>query len=182
MVFSFLCIVLAKIVLANTVVAADANTVPAAYQRVALQYHIPADLFYAIALTESGYEKQGTYNPWPWTLNVGGEPYRYQKSVQARQELLNAWGQGKSVDVGLMQINTRWHGHRVQHIADFLNPYINLSKAAEILIEQRRRSQDWWEAVGRYHAPGNDTASLKRAERYRQRVQHFYQQHRRRSE
>lgn len=153
---------------------ANKKNVPSAYQRVAEKHGIPDSIIYALALAESGYTIDGIYNPWPWTLNIEGDAQRYDTAEEALSGLQLALGKGKHVDVGIMQINTRWHTHRVPELSDFLNPHINLESGAKILAEQRERSADWWEAVGRYHAPNNDKRSLQRATRYRQRVEIIY--------
>ncbi len=151
-----------------------AKAIPEEYVRVAARYKVPASILYAIALAESGYTKAGIYNPWPWTLNVEGCAKRFEQADEALSSLLRSIREGKHVDIGIMQVNSRWHHHRVNSISELLNPYVNLNKGAEILKEQRKRSNSWWEAVGRYHAPGNDTTSLTRAERYRNRVKAIY--------
>ena len=50
------------------------ESVPAGYASAARAHGIPADIFYAVALTESGkvVDRFRTRRPWPWTLNVGG--------------------------------------------------------------------------------------------------------------
>lgn len=155
-----------------SVVAMGKNTIPSAYIRIANTYGIPPSILYSIALTESGYTHTDVYQPWPWTLNVEGKPERYQSLLQARQGLLLALDDGKHVDIGIMQINSLWHRHRVERLDHLLDPYVNLKKGAEILIEQKKRSSssDWWEAVGRYHAPGRDDKSMRRASNYRDKV------------
>lgn len=149
---------------------AKARTPPPYYQYVAEQMGVPINKFYAIALNESGLTRSGAYQPWPWTLNINGKGYRYDNYHGAEKALMDALKAGKQVDVGIMQINAYWHGHRVDHIAHLLLPHVSLIEGAKILLEQRQRSQDWWEAVGRYHAPGNDAKSRARAKRYRERV------------
>lgn len=153
-----------------------ARVLPFEYQRVATHYDIPVAIFFSIALAESGYRTSGIYNPWPWTLNIEGEPYRFDTAVDAVAVLRDAIAQGKHADIGIMQVNSLWHAHRVAALSDLLHPHTSLHVGAMILVEQRRRSQSWWEAVGRYHAPGRDAASLQRAQRYRDRVRSIYQQ------
>ena len=150
------------------------KVIPQEYTRVAARYSVPASILYAVALAESGYTKAGIYNPWPWTLNIEGRAKRFEQADEALTSLLRSIRAGKHVDIGIMQVNSRWHHHRVNSLGELLNPYINLTKGAEILKEQRKRSKSWWEAVGRYHAPGNDAKSLRRAARYRNRVKVIY--------
>src|SRR5690606_11626175 len=47
---------------------------PTAYQQIARQAGIPAEILYAIALQESALLLRGQLRPWPWTLNVAGRP------------------------------------------------------------------------------------------------------------
>lgn len=153
-----------------------AGAPPPYYQHVAEQYGVPVKVFYAIALNESGLSRSGAYQPWPWTLNISGKGYRYDTYRDAEHALIAAHKAGKQVDVGIMQINAYWHGHRVDQLERLLLPHVSLVEGAKILLEQRKRSQDWWEAVGRYHAPGNDVKSQARARRYRERVRKIYQE------
>lgn len=155
----------------------DKSRIPAEYERIATKHGVPPAIFYAVALAESGYTKGGIYNPWPWTLNIEGNSQRFETLVHARTRLLHVVSEGKHVDIGIMQVNSYWHRHRVSRLSDILDPYVNLNIAAEILVEQRQRSDGWWQAVGRYHAPGNDNASLARAERYRTRVKALHEKY-----
>ncbi len=162
------------ILLLPLVNAANAK-VPSYYKEVARSYDVPVEVFYAIALNESGLRRGGGYYPWPWTLNIEGKGARYDSYHDARRALYEALDAGKRVDIGIMQINGYWHRHRVDELHYLLLPHISLIEGAKILLEQRERSEDWWEAVGRYHAPLNDENSKRRAERYRQRVKRIYQ-------
>lgn len=151
--------------------------VPSYYQDVAKTFDVPVGIFYAVALNESGLQRAGGYFPWPWTLNIEGTGVRFDNYAQARTALYQAIDEGKKVDVGIMQINAYWHHHRVDELHQLLLPHVSLIEGAKILVEQRQRSNDWWEAVGRYHAPLNDTHSKQRAEGYRQRVKKIYKEH-----
>lgn len=149
---------------------ADADdAVPPVYRSVAGQYGIPADLFYAMALTESGYsagDGRGPH-PWPWTLNVAGQGRFFATRIDAWRALDATLGDGEDrVDVGLMQINWRYHSTLLKSSWQALEPYRNLRLAAGILKECYRDRHDWWASVGCYHAPANS----ERARRYRDRV------------
>jgi len=144
--------------------------IPSAYREVASEYNIPPQILYAIAFTESGYQYQSIYNPWPWTLNVEGKAYRFNDKHSMLITLHQVINNNRSVDIGIMQINWRWHKHRFKSVPPSIDPYINLKTGAEILVEQYKATGDWWQAVGRYHAPAQDERTIKRAKRYSQRV------------
>ncbi|EMG0736347.1 transglycosylase SLT domain-containing protein [Salmonella enterica] len=154
-------------------VAHAAQDVPPGYRQVAQQAGVPADLLYAMALTESGSRVQHGIKPWPWTLNVAGKSYRYS----TRQEACIALNQfkrttsPKRIDAGLGQINIGWNGHFFATPCDALAPYPNLQIAARLLRSHYDRWQNWYEAAGRYHHP----AGGKPAQRYRQQVSRHLQ-------
>jgi soluble lytic murein transglycosylase-like protein len=99
------------------------------WQDAALRYGIDARLLVAIAQQESG-------------LNS----HAINRSHAARTG---------SIDIGLMQINSRWlpilrrHGLRD---SELLDPCTNLQVGAWILAQNFRRYGQTWEAVGAYHA------------------------------
>lgn len=145
-----------------------AQDVPPGYRQVAQQAGVPADLLYAMALTESGSRLPQGIRPWPWTLNVAGKSYRYA----TRHEACTALNQfmrttnPKRIDAGLSQINIGWNGHYFATPCDALAPYPNLQIAARLLRGHYDQWQNWQEAAGRYHHP----AGGKPAQRYRQQV------------
>lgn len=146
------------------------SDIPIAYSVVASKYEVPADILYAIALTESGKLYEGSKLPWPWSLNIEGKSVYCDTRSQALLSLNDAIQQGKSVDVGLMQVSWYWHSQRFSSPEESLSPVKNLMIGASILAEQYRQSGDWWVAVGRYHDPGQDEESLQRAEYYLKKV------------
>lgn len=152
-----------------------AEDIPSAYVIVSQSYSVPADILYAIALTESGKAYQDKHVPWPWALNIGGLGVYCATQQDAQDILRRKLPNQPSIDIGLMQINWRWHKHRFKHINDALVPIRNLAVGAIILREQYEGSQDWWQAVGRYHAPGDDASSHQKAKAYRARVRKNWQ-------
>ena len=146
-----------------------ASSVPIAYHRVAAAHGIPSAVFYAVALAESGksIDRCRAGRPWPWTLNVEGEG-RYFETRQAALEALRvAIESGRvSVDIGVMQVNWKYHANALGSMEAALDPYRNLDVAAGILVDCYRKRGDWWAAVGCYHAPNH----RRRAVRYRERV------------
>lgn len=149
--------------------------IPSAYHQVATKFKIPETLLYAVAQTESGMTLRTKYSkrfrPWPWTLNVAGTPRRYSTRLAAFKALNFYLNQGiRSIDIGLMQVNWRFHRQKLGSSWQSLDPYHNLRTGAQILKTAYRECQQWRKAVGRYHSPGNTAAQRKRAKRYTARV------------
>jgi len=166
--FQSICLILLAVTADSGLVRAD-ETVPAGYRAVATEFGIPQALFYAVALTESArrFDTKGI-RPWPWTLNVSGQGHYYRSRTQAWQALKQSLDNGNaSIDIGLMQVNWRYHRSRLGSPWKALDPYHNLRVGAQILQACFQRKGDWWSGIGCYHAPNNP----ERAQRYRHRVQ-----------
>ena len=152
--------------------SADDHVVPDAYKTVSHYHAVPARLLYSIALTETQKRlTDGSIRPWPWTLNIAGKGRYFDSRHEMQQAALQAIRQGvTNIDIGLMQINMRYHLHRSFSLTDLMRPEDNLNIAAEILHDEYRRCQgDWWCAVGAYHSP-----TPARAQRYIDKVRRWY--------
>lgn len=141
---------------------------PPAYQAAARAADVPVLVLYAVALQESGWTWLDRFVPWPWTLNIAGEPHRFNTRAQACAMLKQALRQfpARRVDVGLGQLNVGFQGHRVSHPCELLDPYRNLKIAATILREHHTPGADWLVAAGRYHRPKGGAL----ASQYRERI------------
>lgn len=159
---------LLSLVLTAALPVLAADPVPSGYRRVAAAQGFPAEVLYAVALAESGRKlASGAVRPWPWTLNVAGRPYRYATRREAFRALEGFLAQGEMlIDIGLMQINWRYHRDTLGTPWQALDPYHNLRVGAALLKRRYRLDGDWWAAIGHYHRP----AGGQRAERYRRRV------------
>ena len=160
--------------LMQSISVAALDDLPIAYVVVAKAANVPADILYAVALAESGRSYKGVLLPWPWTLNVEGRSIYCESQSEAIILAADAINRKQLVDIGLTQVNWRWHRQRFSHVDDALVPMLNLKAGAAILREQFEVSGDWWQAVGRYHDPGQDSESLDSAENYRQRVKRLW--------
>lgn len=149
-------------------VGIHAKESPKLYRKAEARYQLPKALLYAIALTESGTTlRSGQYVPWPWTLNVQGEPRFFPTRKAALRNLYRLKQKGiRSVDIGLSQINWRWHSDKFATFNDALDPEKNIMVAAAILSNCYRQRQQWVKAVGCYHSPNNK----ERARRYAKKV------------
>ena len=139
-----------------------AASVPDGYRVIAAEYGIPYTVLYAIALTESGVRNDnGVYRPWPWTLNVAGRGHVYPSREAAWNALNTFIARGeRSVDIGLMQVNWRFHQAKLGDTWQALDPYFNLRVGAVILRDCFQQRHDWWAGVGCYHAPTDTVRAL----------------------
>ena len=137
---------------------------------------INVSTLYGIAIQESGMHwTDGTYRPWPWTLNVnekkaglktGSRRYANQQAAEeALQELIVSGI--RNVDVGIMQINLYWHGDKVKNQLDLLDPAINIAVAVQYLKQLNQKNVV--NLVAAYHAPTNPV----RGRAYVNHVKHY---------
>ena len=149
------------------------NTV---YERVGTETNIDPVLLYVLTCVESavavGEIKEGLMQPYPWTLRYAGKPFygKTKEEAEAKLKAIMATRRRPNVDIGMAQINSIWHGHRVKNLTDLLDPYTNLKVAADILNEcLALYPKDAFRAIGAYHS-GNK----KKAERYARFVVRLY--------
>ena len=157
------------------------RTIPMVYRLIGIEAGVPYTILYAIALAETGYTapSNGQYRPWPWTLNVNGDPYRFDNRTEALALLEERIHSGKrNIDIGLAQINYQYNGSMFPSLAHALDPEVNLRLATYVLQRELEHcdTPDWWCAVGRYHSPGKNERQRANAERYRQRVRSLWEQ------
>lgn len=119
---------------------------------VSSMYGVPRGLLRAISLTESGMSGR----PWPWTLNVYGQAYRYVNEKQTVTAVRSFLARGITmVDIGPMQVDWQYHGWRFGSVRAAANPLRNVAVAARILRDAYTKTGSWVAAVGQYH--GGDT-------------------------
>lgn len=149
----------AALISASTLVAASANAFSLAgtqFQYVGESKGIDPILIYSVALAESAYGKgRGSIAPWPWTLRTATTPY-YEASQQEAATVLNKIiqqrGNKTSVDIGPMQVNLRWNGHRVNNPTELLNFKTNIEVGTDILLEAIASAPGDLElGLGHYH-------------------------------
>ena len=122
--------------------------------RLEKQHGLPEGMVTSIALVESGRRSpDGTHQAWPWTINAEGRAYYFatrQEAVDAVRRLL---AQGKrTIDVGCMQINLRFHPRAFTSVEEAFDPMSNVAYAAYFLRDLESRSDSWMQAIGRYHS------------------------------
>lgn len=131
---------------------------------------------YSIALQETGMRwRDHTFRPWPWTINVNkgsanikAGSYRYPTEEAAVNALTTMLDEGiNNIDVGLMQVNIRWNGHRVKDKKLLMKPSVNIMVAAGIL-KDIHVGNDVRLAVAHYHSfkAGPGAAYATKVRRY----------------
>jgi hypothetical protein len=124
------------------------------------QTGVPLDVLLAISLVETGREGQ----PWPWTVNTGGDGNWFDTLEEAEAHVEDVLGQGRTnVDLGCFQLNYRWHAEAFASISDMLDPSRNAAYAAEYLARHYAETGDWALAAAAYHSATPEYAEAYRA-------------------
>ena len=77
-----------------------------AAEKAAADTGVPYEVLVAIATVETGRNDQ----PWPWTVNFGGEGHWYDSAADAANGVDQALRDGATnIDLGCFQLNSRWH-------------------------------------------------------------------------
>ena len=112
----------------------------------------------AISLVETGRDGE----PWPWTVNVGGDGHWLDTAEAAGEIARTALGQGlTNIDLGCFQLNLRWHAGSFSSVEDMLDPERNALYAANYLAGHFAETGDWSLAAAAYHS-----ATPENADRY----------------
>jgi len=131
--------------------------------RIAKQHQLDPYILYAVALKESANDADpASVKPWPWALNKSGKALMPTSRQEAQALLKRSLDEGnRLIDVGLMQINLRWHGHRVSTPAQLLEPMTNVQIGAELLAAAIRSApHDLALGIGRYYSWTNVEAAV----------------------
>ncbi|MBP2232382.1 hypothetical protein J2847_005711 [Azospirillum agricola] len=124
-------------------------------------------LLLAMGFTESGRRTEDRlFTAWPWTVNTEGRSHYFPTRDAAIAFVREAQGRGvRSIDVGCLQVNLRWHPDAFPDLATAFDPVANARYAAGFLGALRRDHGSLEAAIARYHS-----AQSERGEAYRQRV------------
>lgn len=116
---------------------------------------IPSHLLAAIARVESGRRDRssGSFDPWPWTINMDGAGSFYDSKTQAVAAAVSMRPQAtKSIDVGCMQISLTHHPNAFATLDQAFDPWANADYGARFLAELYQKSGSWAKAVELYHS------------------------------
>ena len=105
-----------------------------------------------LTIVESGRVRDNNYVSWPWTLNVDGQAKYFKTKKEALNFLISNFNKSKNIDVGCMQISTKYHSQEFINISDIIDPEKNVEYAAKYLRQLYNTHKTWNEAVARYHS------------------------------
>lgn len=153
---------LAVLFVSRTALAQNAptNASTSAWVAAAKKYRVDVLDLYSLALRESSLTRSdGAVRAWPWTLCTPQTGALYFESYDAAlAKLTELIAQGtRNIDIGLMQVNWRWNGHRLPDPKRLLLPAHNIEIAAQILRENLDAFDgDLRLAIARYHNPRSE--------------------------
>lgn len=116
---------------------------------------IPSGLLQAIGQVESGRASptDGTVQPWPWTIDVGGTGYFFATEMEAVAAAAAWQGRGiASIDVGCLQVNLAYHPTAFASLENAFDPVTNAAYAAAFLRQLFTQTGSWPAAVAAYHS------------------------------
>ena len=133
------------------------------------EYQIKEHMLQTITNVETGRwnQKQGQTLGWPWTVNAQGKGRFYSSKAEAVKAVKELQAKGiKSIDVGCMQINLKYHADAFASVEDAFDPYKNVEYGAKFLKKlYKNRGNDWMKAAMAYHS-----GVLKKALRYKKKL------------
>jgi len=132
----------------------DWDTCRNAAARMEQQHNLPKGMMTSIALVESGRRSpSGDVKSWPWTINAEGRAYYFATRNEAVDAVRRLMAEGmRTIDIGCMQVNLRFHPRAFTSVEEAFDPMSNVAYAAYFLRDLESRSDNWDQAIGRYHS------------------------------
>lgn len=139
---------------ATQALAYDHDTSCDAAALAAAETHgVPPQVMLAITRVETGRQRQGDLQPWPWAVNQAGSSYWFDTSQEAEAFVRATIEAGQSsIDIGCFQLNLRWHGEHFASLQAMFDPQQNADYAARYLVQNHSRTGNWVDAVATYHS------------------------------
>lgn len=114
---------------------------------------VPPEVLHAITRVETGRHRNGTLQPWPWTVNMEGDGRWFETRAALLAYVDRHMARGaRSFDLGCFQINYRWHGHAFVSVDEMTDPEASALYAAHFLGDLYAETGDWTAAAGAYHS------------------------------
>lgn len=119
------------------------------------KYNLPENTLHSISLqeTQKSHSKYNIGLVWPWTVNSKGRGYHFNnrdEAIEFAQAEIKAGN--KSIDIGCMQINLKYHPDAFDSIEQAFSPRQNIAYGAKFLKDNYSQAGSWKEAIGHYHS------------------------------
>ncbi|WP_032112599.1 hypothetical protein [Candidatus Paracaedibacter symbiosus] len=132
-------------------------------EKVSKETNVPPEVIWAVASAESNLGKLG---PWPWSVNIRGKAFYFKSQKEMITFIHKKLKKNPhiSMDIGCMQLNYLYHGHKFSNIHEMSNIYENMLVGARYLRQLFEANQHthahkkltknrlWGYAVGDYHS------------------------------
>ncbi|WP_029008742.1 transglycosylase [Azospirillum halopraeferens] len=124
-------------------------------------------LLLAMGFTEAGRRtERGLFTVWPWTVNSEGRSRYFTGRADAIAFVRDEQRRGvRSIDVGCLQINLKWHPDAFPDLDTAFDPVANARYAASFLGALQRDHGSLDTAIARYHSARSELGTA-----YRERV------------
>ena len=118
-----------------------------------VRYNIPDNILLGIGLQEAGTRVNKQLTVWPWAINAEGKGRLHNTKASAMAWVARQLNDGmRSIDIGCMQVNLRWHPSAFTSLAEGFDPKANVDYAARLLKTHYQKTGNWRSAAGRYHS------------------------------
>lgn len=156
----WLCLAASVVTAAIGPASGQTNPCDLAARTAARDIGVPLDLLLALTRVETGRTGAQGFEPWPWTLNMGGPGSWHDSAAAAHDTAARAVAAGRrNIDLGCFQINYHWHGAGFADLRQMLDPDANARYAAGFLRDLHAELGDWTRAVGAFHSRRPDHAA-----------------------
>lgn len=147
----FRVVALASILLVANFAHASFSLKNTIFEKVGIEQGIDPVLLYSMALTESARSHgNNTLKPSPLVIRSAKGAQYFTTKTEAVDALRQELATTNRIDIGMMQINLRHHDKHDP--ISLLDPYTNLTYAAQILKKTMSSTDDKVLGVGRYHS------------------------------
>ena len=144
-------------IISFSAISGETISIPSYYVQLGIETGVPADILYALSAKETNTSlSDGTYSPWPYSINFNGKSYFFDDYLAYRRACHQLIDSGHvNFDIGPFQVNYRYHKDDVNTIDDLIDIYQNGLVAARIIKRYYKQTGDWITAAGLYHNPAN---------------------------
>lgn len=126
-----------------------------------VRYNIPSNILLGIGLQEAGTRVNKQLTVWPWAINAEGKGRLHNTKASAMTWVAQQLNNGmRSIDIGCMQVNLRWHPNAFSSLAAGFDPKINVDYAARLLRKHYKVTGNWRIAAGRYHSKTSEKQQI----------------------